>query len=258
MTNAAVKYDNKGKQGEGMRSGKWLWYLGAFGVLSVTLFGCGGGGGGSAGGGVSLVVNPPTLSAQYATAGQAVSQPAANLVITPSSPLVGAIYVLATADAQVLAPGAYSAGAGPNGTLYLSLPFNPNLSPGTYTGNITLRFCRDPACATEIAVTGARIPYVVTVNPAIQISVFVNGTLATSQPIQIVSGDVLALQSTTPVSWSQISGGANRTNEVSTSTTWSATIVYATSPPGGPASFSVIASDIANQAQVTTSVSVLP
>lgn len=238
-----------------MSLGRFVRLLTACAVLLAVMVGCGGGGGGGSGA-VSVSFSPSAISSSYASGGQSITPPVANVTASVTNLPAGTVYVYVLEDAAVLAPGAYTVTRNPDGTYAVSLPFNTSLAAGTYTGNLTLRLCRDIACTSEITVTGGRIPYSVTVTPGIQISAWVNSNPVALTALQVRGGDVLSLQSTLPVSWSVASGGVNVTNQMSTTTSWSATLVYGLSSPGGTGTLMVTATSSGTpQAQKVVSIS---
>lgn len=252
--------------------------------LAALLCACGGGGGSSGTGlPAAAFAVPPAATASAAgdgtpvatgaansTGGNAPSGPAINVSVTPSSVreviaggggLSGgrtSLTLMATVlnppttpvfaflvGPDVLLPATQPLfGAGKNiyGNYFFS--FNTSLAPGDYKGDLTIKLCSDSGCATQYTVEGGSIPYDVTVLPAPEISVLINGVARTSpkpQNFNVKDGDVVTLQSSLPVSWGTAQGGVGSTILSSTSTTWKAKLQYGLSTPGGVGSFSVTA-----------------
>jgi hypothetical protein len=75
-------------------------------------------------------------------------------------------------------------------------------------------------------------------------------------PLKVRSGDVVSLQSSEAVGWTDSSGGVAVANLVTTTTTWSATLTYAQSTPGGTVTLDISATrQQAPQAQQHTRLS---
>jgi hypothetical protein len=64
-------------------------------------------------------------------------------------------------------------------------------------------------------------------------------TVVRGQSINIKDGDRIAVQSSVPVFFNTLQGGVRVDNQASTSTTWSGTLSYGASTPGGVGFYTV-------------------
>lgn len=212
-------------------------------AILLALAACGGGGGGNSNdSAITLTLNPSTISATFPGNNQSLSIPGVDVTATVSPAITSSVYVYIVDSAGVLVQGATTITSNSNGSYTVRINFNKSLSPGTYTGNFTIRLCKDSACASEYALNGGRVPYTVTVTPGIQIvSATVNGVSVSPTSLNVRDGDVVTLQSNVPVGWTTAQSGVIVSNESSSSTLWSATLGYGLSTPGGTAQLSVYA-----------------
>lgn len=214
---------------------KKSWWAAA---LSVLLASCGGGGaGGGSSSDASVTYSPASLTAtafhQQQVGVNAFVDPWAFVTASVAGDLSG------TVVAVVQDTGAAFAGSPVNviqvgGGWQASLRPDVSLVPGTYTGNLRLHLCKDLACAQEYSVSGASLPYTVTILPRLQLTVFVDGVLQGLQssgngslPVTVQDTHLLRIQSNQPITL-QYPGGLGlpgvTVDPSSTSTDWKATI----------------------------------
>lgn len=217
----------------------------AAGLLSlVALVGCGGGGGGGSDA-VRVTLSPASLTASFVSNDPATSGPAAIPVTASFSPAITTVvYPLIAQDKPVLNSGPVIASRNPDGSYTVQLQPSATLAAGSYSGNITLRLCKDPGCASEYALSGAVLPYNFTVTAALSVTMKINGLPATdirsftsavsgrTFEINANSGDVITLDSNTPVTWTPVVAGTTlaAVTPISSSTLqWQGTVTGTTS-----------------------------
>jgi hypothetical protein len=132
--------------------------------LLLALMACGGGGDGSTPGDlnspIAIRFNPTTAQENVTRSGNLYTMlVTARLSHAPSGPA----YAYVIADAPVLTPGATVVTRNADGSYTASLPVAASLPSGVHTGNLTLELCKDAACTQPYALTGATLPYVITV-----------------------------------------------------------------------------------------------
>jgi outer membrane protein assembly factor BamB len=144
-------------------------------VLAVlaALAACGGGssGGGNNGGGITLPeVKPPVLPPYEITPAVLTATAVAgysetiNLVAKQSVPFVGVAYLKVVPDADVINPE-IPVTVKADGTFGVAVKTSAAIKAGSYTGNITINVCNDPACGSHLAGSPFKLPYSITVVP---------------------------------------------------------------------------------------------
>lgn len=124
---------------------------------------------------------------------------------------------------------------GTSNTFATSLTPSCQLSPGSYTGNLTLLLCTDPACSAPLPITGNVLPYSFQVAPGHVMTAKVAGAAVaglisqcTASFFSATVGKVVDLVSSLPVTWQTSVGTSAGVPVVSgvttTSTTWSGTV----------------------------------
>jgi hypothetical protein len=230
---------------------------------------CGGGGGGTGGGvpgggtgGTGSGSNSFHLSFSPAALTAQVTQGAVETGIIVNATLsqqpTGTYYIVITADADVLdAANTYVYIQSPTSAAANVAP-SCALTPGTYSGVLTVRLCADQSCTQQLPVSGNTLPYTFTVSPGLVVTAKVDGVpqpgfaaACTSNlgAVQVSTnvGQKLELTSTQPVTWSASEvnsfGFPCWSGTTSDATTWSATISERGIPtyPGMLGGFSVSA-----------------
>jgi len=204
--------------------------------FSVLVVGCGGGGDDStspAPSNMQVSFTPSSINATFPEKGQSLSAPELTVTATIQNLPSTQVYSRILENTEVLRAGAHPVFKNADGSFRALLPFNTQLAAGTYTGHLTLQLCQDSACVSPYAVSGASLPYALTVTPGIQITATVNGVPMSSIPFTVKERDVVSLQSSIAVSWGTSTGGAFAENIKSTATSWTGTMRYAMSTPGG-------------------------
>lgn len=238
-----------------------------FGVFALLMAACGGGGSNSTPSQAAITVTftPPTLTATFPGSGQSL-----NLVEIPISCTAGnlpntPVYAFILQDHDILGytqQAIYSKGGG---TFGANLLLNTALAPGVYTGGLQLILAKNSDGTSPYAVSGGTLPYTLTVTSGITIECKVNGVVVNlhqSSPGQpfttsIHNGDLVQLVSSVPVMWGSSQGGAMVSNEVSTTTSWQANVLYSGSASTGYGVYDVSALTFSSpQAQVTVSIGV--
>lgn len=205
--------------------------LASFCTASVLLAGCGGGGSDGS----------DTIRVTYNVASitkQALVGVAESLVVTAtlSSLPSGNVYVVVVADrAGLIGSPAFIFQTSPK-VFEATLTLLDTLPVGTYSGTVTFRLCRDPACASEYELSGAALPYSIQVWPRVAIDVLQGGVLSHAADVasyHVASGEQITLTSNVPVTWRKGSSllGTEFQNVTSTPTQWTGQIV------GSPGAF---------------------
>lgn len=218
------------------------WGAGLLGLMCLASCGGGGGGGSDA---TRVTLSPASITSSFVSNDPATSGPSAISVTASFSPAITTVvYPVIAQDKPVLNSGPVVASRNPDGSYTVQLQPNGTLAAGSYSGNITLRLCKDPACASEYALSGAVLPYNFTVTAALSVSMKINGvpatdirsfTAATSGrtfEITAASGDVITLDSSIPVTWVPVVAGttAATVTPISSSTIqWQGTVAGSTS-----------------------------
>ncbi|WPB55376.1 hypothetical protein [Xylophilus sp. GOD-11R] len=178
-------------------------------VVAVALAGCGGGGGDSEPA-IAMSFSPNPLTATLLTSGPAVGVTVrATITNAPTT----TVYAVVVADRPVVQTGAFAVTQVAAGVFSGTVNVSTTLAAGTYSGNFTLRLCKDTACASEYAVSGNNLPYVITVTPQLALTTSVNGvaTAVSNAYLNVRSGDVVSVQSNVPVVWSASAIGSSAT-----------------------------------------------
>lgn len=201
------------------------------GCALVTLLASCGGGSSESTAVTTIAYSPSTLSASYFQNQSSVNSyssapPSADVSITLGGELPsGTVYVVIVQDQPLFANASFSQ-TGPysfTATLFPELTLTPN----TYSGNLVLHLCKDSGCGAEYALSGATLPYTVTVTPELKITVKIDGVVSStihpsssnspvtdiwmntiywkySPPASVATltaGQVLELESNIPVNW---------------------------------------------------------
>jgi hypothetical protein len=217
---------------------RWLLVL-ALSALSA----CGGGGGGSSPSSIEVSLNPTPVTASWLD--RWVPEP---LTITArlSAVPTGAVYAVVVMDQAVFVEESVSVSQIDASTFSMSITPVRGLAVGEYSGNLTLHLCKDAACASEYTLSGAVLPYTLTVRPTLAVTVTIDGALQTSGGVpyeatayfplafDIGSGVTVELSSHAPVQWVTDTHEQNATITTlfSDSTTWRGTISGAPNATG--------------------------
>ncbi len=171
-------------------------------------------------------------------------------VITVSRPLPGPLLPRFTASDPVFEPDLFFVTNVSATSTMLSITPSCGLSPGVYTGLVTLDLCRDEACTDTYPLTGNAVPYVLTISPGFLVTASVDGvpepgfkTLCGAGALGGSTGDLppdfearvgqtVVLESTVPVTWSAtlLDSGCGLALDAVSSTDTSWTAVVRTSP----------------------------
>lgn len=208
-------------------------------TATLALAACGGGGG-TASPSTTVALDPPSVAVSYPGENQALNTPDAKVTATFTNLPAGTLYPVVTADKPVLARA--EATKTSSSTYSADLQFNSSLAAGTYSGTLTLKLCTDPQCGGTVALAGGTLPYTLTVTAPIKLTASVNGapvTIVRGQSINIKDGDHVAVQSSVPVFFTTTQSGVRGDNQASTATTWSGTLSYGLSTPGGVGYYTV-------------------
>jgi hypothetical protein len=177
---------------------------------------------------VTVELNPTSIEYSFPANGQGLNAPGVsvtgNFVTTPS----GSVYpsVAETDSDQVLGAPPYTFTGNYSSGFTGTIPFNPNLAVGTYTGYFLLNLYQTSSLTSPYTVTGGSVPFTVTVTPGIVLTALVNAVPTELSNLDVPSGTVVKFTSSVPVEWSTASGGGLFSNPVITTTSWQATITY--------------------------------
>lgn len=233
--------------------------------LFALLVACGGGGGGGTGGaqaGSQVSFDPAVLTFTMPADGQS-ADGRKWLPVTATVPnLAGArAYVVIVQDQAIFENEPVEITAVGGDQYRALLPMRISMPAGSYEGDITILICYDTACANRHPGSGAKLPYRITVTPALAITLQVNGAAVATQagqPMVVNDGDAVTLTSSQPVQWRLGMGGGYASGATTTDTTWSATVRNGTSPRG-VGTLDVYADTLTDpQAEVVTHFSVQP
>lgn len=224
------------------------------------LAGCGGGGS-QANDVISVQISPSSLAGTVVTGGQAQGFPSGEVTATFTNLPNAQVYPAIVDDHGGIYPGSVTFKKNADGSFSGTLPFNPLLAPGDYSGAVQLHLFKDSSATSEYPLSGGKLPYTLTVLPGITFSVTVNGASGTltakpvpwnhfvDQEVTPAAGSyqVVTLTASVPVTWIDLdpfgyssSDNANAINETTSSTQWSATI-YKRNPNPYPGYFYVTA-----------------
>lgn len=133
-------------------------------AIAASLAACGGGGGGGSSGGSSGNSSSSSLSVALAsTSGSASATESSAASLGTTATITGTVPSGAVVDLQydsaVLASGTATAGAA--GIYTISAQTKSDLAPGTYTGTLTFRLCKEAACTTVYPGSTATYAYTV-------------------------------------------------------------------------------------------------
>lgn len=141
----------------------------SFVLLSATLTACGGGGGGSTGGTPAPVVtpaltfNPATVRASV-NAGSSLTLNVIASVARPAE-LSGSVFASVVDSNGVLQPNPQLL-RDSDSQYHAVLQTAPGLAAGSYSGNFSVRLCRDSACASQFPGSPMTLPYSLQIVPA--------------------------------------------------------------------------------------------
>lgn len=134
------------------------------------------------------------------------------------------VYPVLVADRPVIVPGPAGVLRQPDGSYRTIVTTDRALPPGTHTGTLTLDLCRNPACTDAWALRGASLPYTITVEPPVVLSVQVDGATTPARDIHDIvlkAGTLVRVTASLPVRWSQGSSmGGTLTTVSSTPQAW--------------------------------------
>jgi hypothetical protein len=149
-------------------------------LVLAALAACGGGGGGD-GPELNVHIDPHEISARFFHAQQHLTNtnsapPSIGVTGTVDPVPQGAIYVRIVLDAPVFHSDVGLEVFPPN---IFAMSFWPltDLPAGTYTGTITIQAFQDAALTKPYRVTGGTLPYTLTVDPELTVSVRIDGVL---------------------------------------------------------------------------------
>jgi len=215
-----------------------LRWLSALSMSPLVACGGGGGGGGDAAtpASIEVSIDPAPLTAAWLDSW--IPDPltvTARLSVVPT----GTVYPVVVLDQAVFVEESVSVSQVDASTFSMNITPVSGLAVGEYTGTLTLRLCKDAACASEYTLVGGRLPYTLTVNPALVVTISIDGVAQTHSggipyeatpgfplTFDISSGVTVELNSHAPVQWITDTHGqdATITTLSSTPTTWRGTI----------------------------------
>lgn len=195
-------------------------------LVSVMMLGCGGGegsGGDDPGGsGSSSIAVAYTPSPINAHAMQGYPAPI-TIRATLSPEPTAAVFPMIVASKPDIQTGSVYVERNPDGTYSTTLYTSSSLSIGVHEGTLTLRLYKDAQHTQQYALSGATVPYSITVEPLVSLTVRQGGVAITPGygGYLVTSGQEVAITSNLPVTW-DIGGGMTATlSSVSqTETTW--------------------------------------
>lgn len=141
--------------------------------IAALLTGCGGGGGGSGGSGggtttpavsPALTFTPASISAS-AVAGTSLTLSVVAAVTRPSDFSGATVFASVTDSNNVILPSS-SVVRDSDSQYHAVLLTSPTLAAGNYKGSLSVRLCRDSACASQFPGAPVALPYDLTVIPA--------------------------------------------------------------------------------------------
>lgn len=140
--------------------------------IAALLTGCGGGGGGSSGGGgtttpaasPALTFTPASLTAS-AVAGTSLTLNVIAAVARPSDFSGATVFASVTDSNNVILPSS-TVVRDSDSQYHAVLLTSPTLAAGNYKGSLSVRLCRDSACASQFPGAPVALPYDLTVIPA--------------------------------------------------------------------------------------------
>lgn len=142
-------------------------------VLMATLTACGGGGGGAStgGGGTTPVVTPalsfsPDTVRASVNAGSSLTLNVVAAVARPAE-VTGTVYASVVDSAGVLQPNPQLV-RDSDSQYHAVLQTAPGLAVGSYSGNFSVRLCRDSGCASQFPGSPVSLPYSLQIVPADQ------------------------------------------------------------------------------------------
>ena len=200
-------------------------------AATALLASCGGGGGGDDDG-------PDTIAVTYDVASIDRNMLISNsnsidLVVTLSSVPSERTFTVVLADQPGLfARTAVVVQTGPR-TFQATLRLLDTMPTGVYTGTLSFRLCRDPACASEYRLSGTALPYSIHFWPRVKLDIVSRGVRVSADLIsyRVVTGEQITLISNVPVNWGKGSSiGSDLVNVTTTPTQWTGQIV---GTPGG-------------------------
>ena len=141
-------------------------------LIAALLSACGGGGGGAADSssppppaGPAMTFTPAQLSATAAAGTSATLSVSASINRPADFSGAASVFALIVDDQGVLLPSPKL--VQDSSVLYhADLQTVPTLAAGSYSGNFTVKLCRDSACASQFPGSPMQLPYALTVTPA--------------------------------------------------------------------------------------------
>lgn len=150
------------------------------GALCVAvLSACGGGGGGSDGSTIALNFDEERVQATFFEHQEmyvnAQADPDVTIGLSADGEVSGPIYVQVVDNNQAFVGQPAAITDQGDGRFTATLRANSDLSPGTYTGSLTVNICKDANCASKYDVTGNTLPYTITIVPQLSVKIYVDG-----------------------------------------------------------------------------------
>lgn len=196
-----------------------------FTLGAVTVL-CACGGGGSSGSGSIAVTYSPESVTVGGVEGHHPNGIGFTVTATLSATPGGAVYPVIVSSDPVIQTGSTVAVKNADGSYTATLTTVPALGVGTYTGTLTLMLCKDPQCSSQYPVSGATLPFTITVIPEPQFTLTANQVSSGQATISaipgshyfIVDGSDLTLTTDTPVVWTMSTNGASLHQSTDTTT----------------------------------------
>jgi len=185
----------------------------------LVLNGCGGGGGssetstGQPGSDVTAVSFDQTIvKSIHVVAQYAGGSVPLNFKFRLNPVPTGPVFPMAvTSTTALVQAGTLGGGQNADGSFGAGIWSSPSLGAGTYTGNLTLRLCKDEFCIKEYSPTNNKIPFSLTLIPPPQVTLTTtsaSGTatsvvspFVTSNSVELPGPSTVMLTSDTPMTW---------------------------------------------------------
>lgn len=149
-------------------------------LLAVLLSACGGGGGGgSDDSAIALSFDTERVEATFLQNQEiyvnAQADAEVSVSLTAEGNVSGSIYVQVVDNNQVFAGHTALITDQDGGRFTATLRANTDLTPGTYSGTLSVNICKDASCSSKYAVTGGSLPYSVKIVPQLSLQIYVGG-----------------------------------------------------------------------------------
>lgn len=214
-----------------------------FVVLNI-LVGCGGG---SSSPQVSVTL-PPTLDIAAPPDSTLRTSVTARFHSLPAE----TIYPVIVGNQRFFISGATFVDRNADGSYTASIGLSTaGLSPGKYSGTLTLKLCKDPVCRTEVELTGGSMQVNLEVVAKIGVTVNVNG-LQVARPsapgasIDLHQGDTVTMVTDQASTWNLVTETGVVSDTASTPTTWSSKAIWSSKTKGYSGSFYVNIASVAH------------